>query len=213
MAFIVVSRGKDFWSWLIRWFTNQVMRKDVMLADGVSLVASWWHLFLANLGKGPYAKIKTKINHAFIMYNSKDFGQTFSVDIRDKGPLPVPIKKAFKKCKYIEVYEPTFDLFTGMRSNTKFIDEGYDWTAVIFGALAILWYMLTNIRAKRTPHAPGRNFCSEFVARSINASTNAQNIGVASTLFPQQMLTNMEKTHQYNLVYKGKPFGMPYMHL
>ena len=213
MAYICISKGRGFSAWLIRFFTSVIMRKDVMIEDGVSLVKSWWYLFLARLNKGPYAKIKSTLNHAFIIYKSEDFQQMFSINIEEDGPLPVPVRQAFSDCKYIKVYEPTFDLFTGVRENTRFIDTGYDWWLVIFSVLAIWWYALTNYKAKKLPHSPKRNVCSEFVVRTVNASKGAKKLGSPPMIYPQKFDALISDNEQYNLVYEGKPGDLVYSQL
>jgi hypothetical protein len=211
MAFVVLSKGKGFTSWLIRWFTTQIIRKDVLVAAGVSLVVSWWYLFWSLFGLTAYAKIVARINHVFIVYYSTDFRQTFAIDIREHGPIPVAVQRALKQCKFIRVYEPTYDLFTGVRANVRQIATGYDWLMLIGSVFLILWYLLTGIRAKRTPHSPSRNVCSEYVVGVINSSVGAQNIGIPTMFYPQSLDDLLSTSQQYNLVYEGKPVGFPYM--
>ena len=205
MAFVCLSKGKDAASWLIRYFTTLLLRKDAMVAAEVPNIKSWWLLFIAQFGFTEYAAIKAVFNHAFILYNSVDFNQKFSIDIRQYGPVPQPASKALKKCAYIRIVEPTFDIFTGVRALDNDFNTGYDWLAIIGGVILILWYCLTGRRSKHPLHSPGRNVCSEYVTSVINHSAGADNLGDPILNLPQILADKIEASPQYNLVYEGKP--------
>ncbi len=204
MAFVCVSKGKGFSSWLIRFFTTQISRKDAMVLDGVSLVRAWWYLWLSLFGKTKYATICATFNHAFLVYKSMDFRQVFAIDIREHGPIPKAVDEAFSKVSYIRLVEPTFDIFTGIRTCIHKFDTGYDWLAVVGALIVINWYILTGIRAKKMLHSPGRNVCSEYVVSVINHSDGAMPLGDPVMVYPQLLADIMDRSNQYNLVYEGK---------
>ncbi len=145
------------------------------------------------------------VNHAFIMYKSQYWGGWFAVDIREDGPYPVPAKKAFKQCSFVEMYEPAYDLREGILQNQNSIGKGYDWLGILGAFLAFVRSKVTGRRVRNTLHSSGRNFCSEYVANCEKKSSgsDAQQLDPAST-YPGDLASRWRTN---SLVYRRVDLG------
>lgn len=125
-------------------------------------------LFAVTTSDALYSKIlrwamRSNINHSLILYESKEWGDWWAIEINERGVNKVPIDK-LTRIGYIECYECSVDLWPAMRATKDFVGERYDWLGLLGGLLKLIIYRLFRKVIKEPIHKDDRLFCSEYVA-------------------------------------------------
>lgn len=121
---------------------------------------------------------RSKVNHAFLIYESGDFGGWFAVEIAEDGPTTIPAGRALKDKSYLEVYEPRFDLREGMKRRRGDLGRGYDWLGIVGFLLKLIVLRVFRRDIDNPLQDEGRSFCSEYVTGAIAASPDSQLDGI-----------------------------------
>ncbi len=101
------------------------------------------------------------VNHAFLAYESKEWGGWWAVQADERGIVKVPVENI--EYEYIECYEFGLDLMSAAGAMRDKIGEPYDWMGIA-GFLAKLYaWRIFGRKIVNPLHRKGALFCSELV--------------------------------------------------
>lgn len=113
-----------------------------------------------------------RVNHAFIVYESSDWGDWRAVDVQEKGVQPTIEVRHIARVDYVECYRSPedSDLWEGLRACKNDLYKRYDWLGLLFGYVRLKLLSWFGLRLTKPHHASNRLFCSEYVARVLQRS-------------------------------------------
>jgi len=109
-------------------------------------------------------------SHAWIKYDSEDWGGFLVAQSSATGVVICPFEKAFKhKPDVIEYEVIDWDMTPGLRGVRSYIGAGYDYASILWNGLLLLLYRATGWEYlyKIVHRDTARVSCSEFVALAI----------------------------------------------
>jgi len=112
--------------------------------------------------------MRTNVNHSFILYESKEWGGWWAVEINEHGVRKLPVEK-LDRINYIECYECKNDLWPALRTITDFVGAKYDWRGLLWGLFKLIVFRLFGKTILKPVHRHHRLFCSEGVGRVMKA--------------------------------------------
>lgn len=109
----------------------------------------------------------SKVNHTFVLYNSKFWNQWRAVEIDETGVVDKSVWR-LKNLGYVEHWRCDIDLVPAMRSLEAHVGSArYDWLGLLTGMIRSLFLKTTGRELKRAVHSQSEWFCSEFVAELL----------------------------------------------
>lgn len=207
--FICLSKGRGFTSFLIRWFSALIVRREEMDKDNLSNFACIIMSILSLFGVSQYADIKVKFNHSFLIYKSNDFNQWFSIDIIENGIILQPAYKSFNRCDIIKVIKPEFDLNKGIIKTSKFFGNEYDYPGVLGAIYSIIKYVFTGHYDEDIRNSPKRFVCSEYVVTAIKES--GVDLGNPMAIYPNLLSKLTEEDNRFTTIVEKKNLTIDYL--
>jgi hypothetical protein len=114
--------------------------------------------------------IDAPVNHAFIGYESEDWGGRWVAQADRWGVRLVPLVVGLRQASEVELYECAVDLKVGLRAVRGYVGAAYDWCGVLTGLACLVAWRITGRRVLYPTHSLARMFCSEFVATILQAA-------------------------------------------
>lgn len=196
--YIGLSKGRGFFSFLIRFLTSLAMRREEMIKDNVSNLIAPLLILLSLLNITKYSKLKVRYNHTFFLYYSDDFNSWFVIDIIKNGIVLMPAEKTFRRSDCVKIVEPNFNLWEGVKKTSKYFGSEYDFIALPSSAWSIVKFILTGAYKKDVRHNPRKFICSEYVATGIEAS--GIEIGEPIAIYPNSISELTETDNRFKTV-------------
>lgn len=197
--FVCVSAGKDWYAKIIRGVTSLALRRQYLADVKTGRFKAFFAVIGSIFGIGKISSIRVRFNHSFFIYDSKDFGQFFALDILERGVAPRLLSKSLRRCKRVRIYSTRFDLLQGVQNRAGDMGAGYDWLGVLGALIAIGYFIVVGRVPRNVLHSSGRDFCSEYVASVINATPGLNYIGKPEKIYPELLAKTLDDDEQFEI--------------
>lgn len=118
-------------------------------------------------GKAIRKLTHSNVNHAFIAYKSSQWGGYWAVQIDNRGVIKIPAEKV--ENSYLECYDFGIPMENAMRRTRDMYGDKYDWFGIAGFMVKLAAWRTLGRKVKNPLQREGDLFCSEFVARFLQA--------------------------------------------
>lgn len=149
---------------------------------------SWYAPFIT-------AITDTWFNHAFFVYEDKDFDQWMALDVLPGGPVILPVSRAMDRYLRIECWEYDGDLWEGLRKSVDDIGGGYDWLGLVSAISKLILFKIFRIKRLRPVHWAHKYMCFEWVMAIMKRSGVAGSENLDPAIVPPAQFCNFVERH------------------